>query len=88
MMPAGGGGGAAAAEDKVEQTEFTLFLKEAGQKKIQVIKEVRAITGLGLKEAKELVDKGSTNVKEKMSKQDAENAKKLLIDAGATAEIK
>ena len=86
MMPAGGG--AAAAVDKPEQTEFTVFLKEAGQKKIQVIKEVRAITGLGLKEAKDLVDKAPTNVKEKMSKQDATNAKKLLEDAGAAAELK
>src|SRR5271154_3220531 len=83
----GGGGGAAPAAAKVEEevkTEFTVFLKEAGQKKIQVIKEVRAITGLGLKEAKELVDKGNVNVKEKMAKADADNAKKLLEDAGAT----
>ncbi|MBI3722980.1 50S ribosomal protein L7/L12 [bacterium] len=89
MMMAGpaAGGGAAPAE-VVEKTEFTVFLKEAGQKKIQVIKEVRAITGLGLKEAKELVDKAPAAVKEKMAKQDAENAKKLLEDAGATVELK
>jgi large subunit ribosomal protein L7/L12 len=88
MPMGGGGGGAAAAEAPAEKTEFTLFLKDAGQKKIQVIKEVRAITGLGLKEAKELVDKGQTNIKEKMSKADAENAKKLLEDAGAGVELK
>jgi large subunit ribosomal protein L7/L12 len=96
VKASGGGGGmmmmaapgAAAPAEKVEQTEFTVFLKEAGQKKIQVIKEVRAITGLGLKEAKELVDKAPANVKEKLSKQDAENAKKLLEDAGAAVEIK
>lgn len=86
MAPAAGGGAAAAPAE--EKTEFTLFLKDAGAKKIQVIKEVRAITGLGLKEAKELVDKGNCNVKEKMSKADCENAKKLLVEAGATVEIK
>jgi large subunit ribosomal protein L7/L12 len=81
------GGPAAAAEEKV-QTEFTVFLKDAGQKKIQVIKEVRTITGLGLKEAKELVDKAPAAVKEKLAKTDADNAKKLLEEAGATVEIK
>jgi large subunit ribosomal protein L7/L12 len=86
MMMAPTSGGPAA--EKVEQTEFTVHLKEAGQKKIQVIKEVRAITGLGLKEAKELVDKAPANVKDKMAKADADNAKKLLEDAGATVEIK
>lgn len=86
MAPAGGGGGAAAPAE--EKTEFTLFLKDAGAKKIQVIKEVRAITGLGLKEAKDLVDGAPKPVKEKMSKQDAENGKKLLEDAGAAVEIK
>jgi large subunit ribosomal protein L7/L12 len=85
-MPASGGA-AAVAEEKV-QTEFTVFLKDAGQKKIQVIKEVRTITGLGLKEAKELVDKAPAPVKEKMAKADADNAKKLLEEAGATVEIK
>ena len=95
VKASGGGGGmmmaaapAAAKEEVAEKTEFTLFLKDAGAKKIQVIKEVRAITGLGLKEAKELVDKGNTNIKEKMSKADVENAKKLLLEAGAAVEIK
>ena len=82
--PAAAGPAAAAAE----KTEFTVFLKDAGQKKIQVIKEVRAITGLGLKEAKELVDGAPKPVKEKLSKADAENAKKLLEDAGAAVELK
>ena len=86
MMPAGGGG--APAEVKEAQTEFTVVLKDAGAKKIQVIKEVRAITGLGLKEAKDLVDGAPKPVKEKLSKQDADNAKKLLEDAGASVEIK
>jgi len=79
MMMAAPAGGGAAKDEVVEKTEFTVFLKEAGQKKIQVIKEVRAITGLGLKEAKDLVDKAPTAVKEKMPKQDAENAKKLKL---------
>ena len=87
MMMAGpaAAGPAAAAEEK---TEFTVMLTDAGAKKIQVIKEVRAITGLGLKEAKDLVDGAPKPVKEKMSKQDAENAKKLLEDAGAKVKIK
>ena len=96
VKASGGGGGGfapvaqqgAPAAEVVEKTEFTVFLKDAGQKKIQVIKEVRAITGLGLKEAKELVDKAPAAVKEKMTKQDAENAKKLLEDAGAGVELK
>ena len=88
MMAAPGAGGGGAAAPTEEKTEFTLFLKDAGAKKIQVIKEVRAITGLGLKEAKDLVDGAPKPVKEKMSKQDAENAKKLLEDAGAKVEIK
>ena len=88
MMMAGPSTGAAPAAAAEEKTEFTLFLKDAGAKKIQVIKEVRAITGLGLKEAKELVDKGNCNIKEKMSKADADNAKKLLVEAGAAVEIK
>ena len=78
-------GAAPAVEEK---TEFAVILKSSGEKKINVIKEVRAITGLGLKEAKELVDKGNCNVKEKMTKQDAENAKKLMTEAGATVELK
>jgi large subunit ribosomal protein L7/L12 len=87
MMPAGGGGAGPAAPAE-EKTEFTVFLKDSGAKKIQVIKEVRAITGLGLKEAKDLVDKAPTTVKEKMSKADADNAKKLLEEAGAAVELK
>jgi len=96
VKASGGGGGfagpsagaPAAAVEKEEKTEFTVFLKDSGAKKIQVIKEVRAITGLGLKEAKDLVDGAPKAVKEKMSKQDADNAKKLLEDAGAAVEIK
>ena len=87
--PAGGGGagggGAAAAE---EQTEFTVILKSAGEKKIQVIKEVRAITSLGLKEAKDLVEGAPKSVKEGVSKADAEKFKKQLEDAGAAVDIK
>ena len=78
-------GGAAAAE---EQTEFTVFLKSGGDKKINVIKEVRAITGLGLKEAKDLVEAGGKAVKEAVSKADAEAMKKKLEEAGATVEIR
>jgi len=79
------GGGAAAAE---EQTEFSVILAGAGEKKIQVIKEVRAITGLGLKEAKDLVDGAPKPVKEGISKAEAEEIKKKLVDAGATVELK
>ena len=85
MMVAPGGGG---DDDDVVQTEFDVVLKEAGQKKIAVIKEVRAITGLNLKDAKGLVDKAPTTIKEKMSKEDAEKAKGALEEAGAVAEIK
>ncbi len=80
-----GGGDAAAAE---EQTEFTVVLKDAGAKKIGVIKEVRAITGLGLKEAKELVDGAPSNVKEDVSKEEAEEIKSKLEEAGASVELK
>jgi len=83
---AAGGGEAAAAEE--EQVEFTVNLKSAGAQKIQVIKEVRTITGLGLKEAKDLVDGAPNAVKEKISKEEAEKIKKQLEDAGAEAEIK
>lgn len=83
--PAAAGGGADAAE---EQTEFDVMLKSAGQKKIQVIKEVRTITSLGLKEAKALVDKAPNAVKEKISMEEAEAIKKKLEDAGAEVEIK
>ena len=82
--PAAGGGAAAAAE----QTEFTVILKAAGDSKVNVIKVVRAITGLGLKEAKDLVDGAPKSVKEGVSKADADAIAKQLIEAGATAEIK
>ena len=83
--PAGGGAGAAAAE---EQTEFTVVLAEIGANKVGVIKAVREITGLGLKEAKDLVDGAPKPVKEAIPKADAEAAKKKLEEAGAKAEIK
>ncbi len=83
--PAGGAGDAAAAE---EQTEFDVILIAAGDKKINVIKEVRAITGLGLKEAKELVEAGGKAVKEAASKEEAEELKKKLEDVGAKVELK
>ena len=79
------GGGAAAAE---EQTEFTVILKAGGDKKINVIKEVRAITGLGLKEAKDLVEAGGKTVKEGVTKDEAAKLKKQLEDQGATVEVK
>ncbi|UCV28838.1 50S ribosomal protein L7/L12 [Ferribacterium limneticum] len=79
------GAGAAAAE---EQTEFTVMLTGAGDKKVEVIKVVRAATGLGLKEAKDLVDGAPKAVKEAISKADAEALKKLLEDAGAKVEVK
>jgi large subunit ribosomal protein L7/L12 len=79
------GGGAAAAE---EQTEFNVILTEAGANKVSVIKAVREITGLGLKEAKDLVDGAPKPVKEGMAKADAEAAKKKLEEAGAKAELK
>ena len=84
--PAAGGGGAAAEEE--EQTEFDVILTEAGDKKIQVIKEVRSLTSLGLKEAKDLVDSAPKPVLEKASKEDAEKAKASLEGAGATVELK
>ena len=85
--PAGAGGGAAAVVAE-EQTEFNVMLLEAGANKVQVIKAVRELTGLGLKEAKDLVDGAPKPVKEAVSKADAEAAKKKLEDAGAKAEIK
>lgn len=81
--PAAGGGEAAE-----EQTEFEVILASFGEKKINVIKEVRAITGLGLKEAKELVEAAPKSVKEGIKKEEAEELKKKLEDAGATVEIK
>jgi large subunit ribosomal protein L7/L12 len=83
--PAAGGGAAAAVEEK---TEFSVILAGVGEKKIQVIKEVRAITGLGLKEAKDLVDGAPKPVKEGISKAEADEIKKKLEDAGATVELK
>jgi len=83
--PAGGGGAAAAVE---EQTEFTVMLTAFGENKVNVIKAVREVTGLGLKEAKDLVDGAPKPVKEGVSKADSEAILKKLIDAGAKAEIK
>ena len=83
--PAGGGAAAAPAEEK---TEFTVVLAAAGDKKIEVIKEVRAITGLGLKEAKDLVEGAPKTIKEGVAKAQAEDWKKKLAEAGATVELK
>jgi large subunit ribosomal protein L7/L12 len=88
VMMAGGGGGAAAAAPVEEKTEFTVLLKEVGANKINVIKAVREVTSLGLKEAKELVDGAPKNVKEGVSKEEAETIKKKFIDAGAVVEVK
>jgi large subunit ribosomal protein L7/L12 len=82
------GGAAAAAPTEEEKTEFDVILKAAGDKKIQVIKVVREITGLGLKEAKDLVDGAPKPVKEKVSKEDAEAIKAKLAEAGAEVEVK
>ena len=84
----GAAAGGGAAEAAVEQTEFNLVLTGAGDKKIQVIKVVRELTQLGLKEAKDLVDGAPKNVKEGVSKAEAEEMKKKLEEAGATVEIK
>ena len=84
----GAGGGAAAAAEAEEKTEFTVVLKEAGASKINVIKTVRELTGLGLKEAKDLVDGAPKPVKENIGKDEAEAVKKKLEDAGATVELK
>jgi large subunit ribosomal protein L7/L12 len=83
--PAAGGDAGAAAE---EQTEFTVVLKAVGGNKIAVIKEVRALTGLGLKEAKDLVDSAPSNIKEDVSKEEAESVKSKLEEAGAEVELK
>jgi large subunit ribosomal protein L7/L12 len=83
--PAGGGGGGAAAEEK---TEFTVNLTGAGASKVNVIKVVRAVTGLGLKEAKDLVDGAPKPVKEGVTKDEAETIRKKFVDAGATVEVK
>ena len=84
--PAGGGGAAAAPVE--EKTEFTVVLAAAGEKKIEVIKEVRAITGLGLKEAKDLVEGAPKNVKEGVNKEEADKIKAQLEKAGAKVELK
>jgi large subunit ribosomal protein L7/L12 len=86
--PAGGGAGAAAAPVAEEKTEFTVMLLEAGANKVSVIKAVRELTGLGLKEAKDLVDGAPKAVKEAIAKADADAAKKKLEDAGAKVELK
>ena len=83
--PAGGGGAAAAAE---EQTEFTVVLTAFGENKVNVIKAVREVTGLGLKEAKDLVDGAPKTVKEGVTKDEAETIKKKFVDAGASVEVK
>ena len=85
---AGGVGGAAAAPAAEEKVEFTVILKSGGEKKIQVIKEIRAITSLGLKEAKDLVEGAPGTVKEGVSKQEAEEIKKKLEAQGAVVELK
>ena len=85
---AAAGGGAAAAAPVEEKTEFDVILTAAGDKKINVIKEVRAITGLGLKEAKDLVEGAPKTVKEAVNKAEAEDLKKKLEDAGAKVELK
>ena len=85
---AAAGGGAAAAAPVAEQTEFNVILAAVGDKKINVIKEVRAITGLGLKEAKDLVEGAPKPVKEGVNKAEAEELKKRLEEAGATVELK
>ena len=88
MPGAGGAGGGAAAEAAVEKTEFSVILATTGEKKINVIKEVRAITGLGLKEAKDLVEAAPKAVKEGVNKDEAAKIKKQLEEAGATVEVK
>jgi len=86
--PAGGGAGAAAAPAVEEKTEFDVVLKEAGAKKIQVIKVVRELTGLGLKEAKDMVDGAPQTVKAGISKDEAAQVKAKLEEQGATVEVK
>jgi len=87
-MVAGGGAGAAAAAPAEEKTEFTVVLKEVGANKINVIKAVREVTSLGLKEAKELVDGAPKNIKEGVNKDEAETIKKKFTEAGAVVEVK
>ena len=85
---AAGGGGAAAAPAVEEKTEFQVILKDAGANKINTIKAVREVTSLGLKEAKDLVDGAPKNIKEGVTKEEAETIKKKFADAGATVEVK
>ena len=87
-MPMGGGAGGGGAAAVEEKTEFTVVLSSAGDKKIQVIKVVRELTGLGLKEAKDLVDGAPKAVKEKVAKAEAADMKKKLEEVGATVEVK
>src|ERR1700686_2445336 len=87
VMVAGGGGAAAGAAPAEEKTEFSVVLKEVGANKINVIKAVREVTSLGLKEAKDLVDGAPKNVKEGVSKEEAETIKKKFTDAGAVVEV-
>jgi large subunit ribosomal protein L7/L12 len=88
VMMAGGGGAAAGAAPAEEKTEFTVVLKEVGANKINVIKAVREVTSLGLKEAKDLVDGAPKAIKEGVSKDEAETIKKKFTEAGATVEVK
>jgi large subunit ribosomal protein L7/L12 len=88
VMVAGGGGAAAAAPAVEEKTEFSVILTAAGANKINVIKAVREVTSLGLKEAKDLVDGAPKPVKEGVSKEEAETIKKKFVDAGASVEVK
>jgi len=88
MVAGGGGGGAAAAPAAEEKTEFTVILAGAGSNKINVIKAVREVTSLGLKEAKDLVDSAPKPIKEGVSKDEAEAIKKKFTEAGATVEVK
>jgi large subunit ribosomal protein L7/L12 len=88
VMMAGGGAAAGAAPAAEAQTEFTVVLKDVGAKKIEVIKAVREVTSLGLKEAKDLVDGAPKTVKEGVNKEEAETIKKKFADAGATVEVK
>jgi large subunit ribosomal protein L7/L12 len=88
MMVAAGGGAAAGAAPAEEKTEFTVVLKDVGSNKINVIKAVREVTSLGLKEAKDLVDGAPKNIKEGVSKDEAATIQKKFADAGATVEIK
>jgi len=86
MVASGGGGGG--GEAAAAQTEFDVILKNGGQKKLEVVKIVKAITNLGLKEAKDLVDNAPQKVKEKVSKEEAESIKQQLVDGGAEVEVK